>query len=81
MFVVVVLLLLLLLLLRDVNGLLEEMEVNAKASVRNVAVVTRIIIITSVVAFVGTIRRGMILQFDAVLYGIEKCPLLLQLLL
>ena len=43
------------------------MEVNAKASVRNVAVVTRIIIIiTSVVAFVGTIRRGMILQFDAI---------------
>ena len=48
------------------NSLLEGMEVNAKASVRNVAVVTRIIIITSVVAFVGTIRRGMILQFDAI---------------
>ena len=48
------------------NGLLEGMVVNAKASVRNVAVVTRIIIITSVVVFVGTIRRGMILQFDAI---------------
>ena len=46
--------------------MLEGMVVNAKASVRNVAVVTRIIIITSVVAFVGTIRRGMILQFDAI---------------
>ena len=47
------------------------MEVNAKASVRNVAVVTRIIIIiTSVVVFVGTIRRGMILQFDAIVVAI-----------
>ena len=53
------------------NSLLEGMEVNAKASVRNVAVVTRIIIIiTSVVAFVGTIRRGMILQFDAIVVAI-----------
>ena len=58
--------------MNDANDLLEDegMGVNAKASVRNVADETKIIIIiivTKVVAFVSAIGRGMVLHFRGML--------------